>query len=143
VWGFLHALFIMPSILLSTNRNNLAIVAEHQWLPTWKETLQLLVTFFLTSIAWVFFRSPDLTNAWHFLRSFGKNQGHIDQLSALYPMFASLMMIVMEWMNRKNAVPFSNVEHRYVRYFLYLLILYLIFMMGAFINPRSFIYFQF
>jgi alginate O-acetyltransferase complex protein AlgI len=143
VWGFLHALFIMPSILLSTNRNNLAIVAENQWLPTWKETLQLLATFFLTSIAWVFFRSPDLTNAWNFLRSFGKNQGHIDQLSPLYPMFASLMMLVMEWMNRKNAVPFSNIEHKYVRYFLYLLILYLIFMMGAFINPRSFIYFQF
>ena len=143
VWGFLHALFIMPSILLATNRNNLTIVAEHQWLPSMKEWLQLLTTFLLTSLAWIFFRAPDLNTAWYFLHSFGKNQGHIDQLSAVYPLFASLMMLVMEWMNRRNAVPFSHVQHKYVRYFLYLLILYSIFMMGAFINPRSFIYFQF
>jgi D-alanyl-lipoteichoic acid acyltransferase DltB (MBOAT superfamily) len=33
VWGFLNALFIMPAVLLNTNRNNLDIVAKGRILP--------------------------------------------------------------------------------------------------------------
>ncbi|MBN9337451.1 MAG: MBOAT family protein, partial [Chryseobacterium sp.] len=42
IWGFLNALFIMPSIILKTNRNNLNIVAEGRLFPNFREIIQLI-----------------------------------------------------------------------------------------------------
>src|SRR6266567_2038949 len=41
VWGFLNALYIMPSIILNTNRNNLDIVAQGKYLPNLKEVVSI------------------------------------------------------------------------------------------------------
>jgi len=63
VWGALNALFIMPSIIMKTNRNNLEIVAKGKKLPTLKELLQIKLTFGLTVFAWIFFRAEDIHHA--------------------------------------------------------------------------------
>ena len=63
VWGFLNALFIMPSIVLKTNRNNLNIVAEGRIFPNFREITQLIITFSLACFAWIFFRSNSVTDA--------------------------------------------------------------------------------
>ena len=48
IWGFLNALYIMPSIIFNTNRNNLDIVAQGKYLPSLKELRSLAITFSLT-----------------------------------------------------------------------------------------------
>jgi D-alanyl-lipoteichoic acid acyltransferase DltB (MBOAT superfamily) len=61
-WGALNALFIMPSIIIKTNRNNIDIVAQGKLFPTVKELFQIIMTFCLTVFAWIFFRSENLTS---------------------------------------------------------------------------------
>ncbi|MES2410241.1 MAG: MBOAT family O-acyltransferase, partial [Bacteroidota bacterium] len=63
IWGFLNALYIMPSILLKTNRTNLDIVAQGRNFPSVKELFSMVVTFGLTVFAWIFFRSESLQAA--------------------------------------------------------------------------------
>ena len=45
IWGLLNAIYIMPSIIFNTNRNNLDIVAKGKYLPTVKEFLSMGITF--------------------------------------------------------------------------------------------------
>lgn len=63
VWGFLNALFILPSIIFNTNRTNLDIVAQGKYFPTLKELVSMFFTFSLTVFAWVFFRAENLSHA--------------------------------------------------------------------------------
>jgi len=65
IWGFLNALYIMPSIIFKTNRNNLEIVAKGKYLPTIKEFIAISITFSLTVFAWIFFRASDVTHAFY------------------------------------------------------------------------------
>ena len=142
-WGLLHAIYIMPSILFSTNRQNLEIIANDSNWPSAKEWMQMIVTFCLSSFAWIFFRASSMQDAWGLISSIGKTNGKIDQLSSAYPLASIAILLLFEWSNRKTNIPFSNLKNKWVRYLVYLIILFLIFMMGAFVNPRSFIYFQF
>jgi D-alanyl-lipoteichoic acid acyltransferase DltB (MBOAT superfamily) len=142
-WGLLHALFIIPSIFFATNRQHLATVSEGKILPSVKEFFQMIVTFILSSFAWIFFRAKNMEEAIGIIGSIGKGHGKIEQLSSAYPIAAVLIMILMEWQSRQSSIPFSHIKNKWIRYITYLIILFLIFMMGAFINPRSFIYFQF
>lgn len=67
VWGFLNALYIMPSIIFNSNRNHLDTVAKGNILPNLKELFQMSLTFTLTVFAWIFFRCVDLNHAYHFI----------------------------------------------------------------------------
>jgi D-alanyl-lipoteichoic acid acyltransferase DltB (MBOAT superfamily) len=62
-WGLLNALYIIPSVIKKTNRTNTNTVAEGKLLPTGREFLQMSITFFLTIIAWIFFRAESLHQA--------------------------------------------------------------------------------
>ncbi|HCO67441.1 MAG TPA: membrane-bound O-acyltransferase family protein, partial [Dysgonomonas sp.] len=50
-WGFLNALFMMPSMILKTNRKNLDIVAKGRIFPSLAETWHLVTTFLLATFA--------------------------------------------------------------------------------------------
>jgi D-alanyl-lipoteichoic acid acyltransferase DltB (MBOAT superfamily) len=54
VWGLLNALYIMPSIIFDTNRNNIEIVAKGKYLPNLKDLFSIGMTFSLTMFAWIF-----------------------------------------------------------------------------------------
>src|SRR5690606_24307156 len=47
-WGFLNAVYILPSVLLKSNRKNLDIVAKGRNLPNFKELISIIITFLLT-----------------------------------------------------------------------------------------------
>ncbi len=54
VWGGLNALYFMPLLLMNKNRQNLEVAAQGKWLPSAKECLQIIITFSVTCIAWIF-----------------------------------------------------------------------------------------
>ena len=68
VWGLLNALYFLPLLLLKQNRKNTNTVAENSWLPSPRECVQMGITFFITVIAWVFFRAENLTDAFLYLQ---------------------------------------------------------------------------
>ncbi len=66
-WGLLHALFFMPLLIIKRNRKNVDQVAGKSFFPTLIETFQMLVTFLLTTLAWVFFRAENIKHAFLYL----------------------------------------------------------------------------
>lgn len=83
VWGFINALYFMPLLLSNNNRNHMEIVAANSIYPSLKELGMMLLTFFMTVVAWVFFRSNTLLDAFKYLVSlFSFNFKHgVQQLS--------------------------------------------------------------
>ena len=57
IWGTLNALYILPLVVFNLNRKNTNIVAENSFLPSVKEVLQMVLTFAITTLAWIFFRA--------------------------------------------------------------------------------------
>ena len=147
-WGAYHALLFLPLILLGKNRKYTGTIAENRWIPTWKETLQILLTFFLAVIGWILFRAASITQAWEFL----KGMAQWDTLRAIYLFFtqkevwpttmACVFMLVIEWFQRKKQHGLEmNIQQWYIRYTIYLaLSLAVIYFYG---DAVTFIYFQF
>src|SRR5690606_6330765 len=67
MWGFLNALFIMPSIIFETNRKNLDILAQGKIIPPISYFLNIVLTFCLTVLAWIFFRSESIHHAFAYV----------------------------------------------------------------------------
>ncbi|MDM1521809.1 MBOAT family protein [Empedobacter sp. 225-1] len=147
-WGFLNALFIMPSILLKTNRTNLEIVAQDRFFPTFRELFNMMLTFALTVLAWIFFRSNSITHAFEYIGGiFNQSLFTFPTLrkSALATLFLVVFLLLTEWMGRRNNYGIEKLllkKPRWVRWSFYAFVLMLI---GLFLQTEEspFIYFQF
>jgi D-alanyl-lipoteichoic acid acyltransferase DltB (MBOAT superfamily) len=150
-WGFINALFIIPSILLKTHRNNLDIVAKDSILPSLKEFLSVIITFVITTLIWVFFRAESLESAFYIINKiFSESMLKIPQLNSNFLSVKILsifivLFIIIEWLGRKNRFAIEenlNAIPKVLRWVFYLVIVGLIFFYG--INDNlQFIYFQF
>lgn len=144
-WGTLHALYFMPFLLLGRNRQHLDVVAQGRWLPSPVEMVQMVATFAMVMIAWIFFRAAHMSQA-------------IDMISALFsPSFATVpdllplkilllifIMLLVEWMGREHAYALESISWRLsrpVRWCIYYALLIAIVYMGG--REQQFIYFQF
>jgi alginate O-acetyltransferase complex protein AlgI len=147
VWGGLNALFILPSVIVGANRNHLDIVAHDKSMPTIRELLQMLSTFMLTTIAWIFFRANSVKLAFEYIRRMVTFQPGLGRptfgLTALP--FLILLLILFEWNGRENNYALEKIGVKWprpVRWGLYCLI---VFTMGMYMKTEhtQFIYFQF
>jgi D-alanyl-lipoteichoic acid acyltransferase DltB (MBOAT superfamily) len=145
VWGFLNALFIMPSIILNTNRNNLEIVAKGKLQPGLKDFASICLTFGLTVFAWIFFRAEHITHAFQFISGiFTKSLFSIPQILPKTLFLYILFFIWIEWLGRENQFAIATVGKKLakpIRWgFYYLLVFAILYNSGA---EEQFIYFQF
>lgn len=143
IWGFLNALYIMPLVIFNLNRKNTNTVAENRLLPNFKEFAQIIFTFAITTIAWVFFRSATVSGAFKYLaRIFDLNNYAFPQ-TGLRPFIFVIILILVEWFQRSkdHGLQIAHVKSVVVRWSIYGVLLLLILVFGA--NSDSFIYFQF
>ena len=142
MWGLIHAVLYIPLFLSGKNRQyTLTVVAEDRWFPTIKELFQMGITFFSTMIAWVFFRSENISESYFYLqriileRSFPKdNRGGAILI---------IIFILLEWNFRKNERNPINFKIKYIRWLVYTLLFYSIFAFFRFFEYDQFIYFEF
>lgn len=144
-WGFLNALYFLPLLLTNNNRNNLSIVAENSLFPNLKEWLQMVVTFFLTMIAWIFFRSESITQALNICKEiFSTSLLTMPSQRPLFMFLAIGFFILIEWMGRRNRYALETLlvqKHRVFRWgFYYALMISILLFAG---KEQTFIYFQF
>lgn len=145
VWGFLNALYVMPSIIFNTNRNNLNIVAEGKYFPTIKEVIQIGVTFGLTVFAWIFFRANNLAHALHFISRILSSS--LFSLPTILPKTLFLLIAIfmlIEWLGREQKFAIAKINFqvpRILRWGFYYVIVFLIFYFSS--TEQQFIYFQF
>ena len=144
VWGLLNAIYFLPLMLANKNRINTDVVAMNSFIPSVKELFQMAITFFLTLIAWVFFRADSVTHAFLYL----KGIFDISLLSSLqiFPLKILLLVvffILIEWIGRKGeyAIGRMDVLNRPLRWLFYILIIVLMFSFTG--EQQEFIYFQF
>jgi D-alanyl-lipoteichoic acid acyltransferase DltB (MBOAT superfamily) len=148
-WGLLNALYIMPSIIFNTNRNNIEIVAKGKIFPSLKEFFLMGFTFGLTVIAWIFFRSRSLLSAFEYIRIvFSKSFFQTPYFPgiALIPILLILIVLFMmiEWIGREEHFALKNIlnsQHWIFKWSVYYLIVLLILWFSG--QENEFIYFQF
>ena len=148
-WGFLNALFIMPSIVMKTNRNNLDIVAQGKIFPSLKEFFQVLLTFGLATFCWIFFRAESISDAFSFIKKMFTTM----HIGIGYPLkliggdlsllFFIAIMFVFEWLMRDRLFPlrFEDKVKRPFRWTIYIFLTLLIIWFHG--KEAEFIYFQF
>ena len=151
IWGALNALYFLPLFLLKRNRTHLDIVAEGKVLPSIREVLNILLTFSLTTFAWIFFRAESLTHAFSFIKHMANNlYVEIPRNLAVgkWHLFISCILIMIfttiEWMGREGQYAiekYSRNWSRVCKWLFYYLILISIFIYSK--NQQEFIYFQF
>lgn len=149
-WGLLNALYFMPLLLTSKNRVHLEIVAQEKLFPTFRELRNMIVTFFLVNIAWVFFRAESLNHAFHYLGTiFSRSLFTVPNFRGMQSAFITLALVVffffIEWLGREHKYALSNFGakwHWTLRWFFFA---FLIFLMGMYMTTEEtpFIYFQF
>ncbi len=149
MWGAIHAVLYIPVFLMGRNRiymNN--VVAEHSLLPSFKEILQILLTFFLVTFSRVFFRSQSITDAFGFLEqiysnfSFETYQHPLGYRMIDYFVLLGVFILYEFRIRRDERAPFKfkSKTVRFVAYTLVILGMLLFFDDNI---DRSFIYFQF
>ena len=144
-WGALNALYILPLMYLNKNRKYTDIVAQGSALPTLKEVFQMGITFFITLIAWVFFRSDTVADACLYIGNifqsslFTKPEVYSKTLFGLLAVF-----MIVEWLQREkqHGLQFAKTgKGRIFRWCAYYGIIWIILEHGA--EQQEFIYFQF
>jgi alginate O-acetyltransferase complex protein AlgI len=149
-WGGLNALFIMPSVLLKTNRVNLNSAARGKMFPTVKEFAAILRTFCLTVFAWIVFRAESIDHAVKYCAGiFSMSLFTVPRFekidNAVVIMFLVFAFFVVEWIGREQHYAIARVGIRWPRPVRWMFYSLLIFIMGMFMQTTEtpFIYFQF
>jgi len=149
VWGFLNALYIMPSIIFNTNRNNLEIVAKGKHLPSFKEFLAICLTFGLTVSAWVFFRAENVAHALSIFSkilstSFFKIPYFEDGTKSIPTILFIILFVIIEWLGREQQYAIAHLGVKWkrpLRLAMYYSMIIAIIWFGG--QANEFIYFQF
>ncbi len=149
VWGFLNALFILPSIIFNTNRNNLQIVAKGKYFPNLKELSSICFTFCLTVFAWIFFRSENIRSAYYYIskifsKSFLTMPDYPDMKESWIVLIFTFLFIIVEWIGREQEYAIAQLGIKWkrpLRWAMYYGIIITIYLCSG--SKQQFIYFQF
>ena len=125
------------------------MVAEGKLLPSLRELFEMLTTFMLTVFAWIFFRAENIYHAFSYIGEiFSKTiidiPVFIGMGKALGVLCYLMIFLCMEWFGRKDEFAINSISvktKRPFRWFLYLLIFYLVISHSG--GQQEFIYFQF
>lgn len=147
-WGVYHAVLFLPLILSGKNRKYLDVVARNRRLPNLKECGQMLLTFLLVVIGWIFFRSDSIQHAWGYICGICDKSlfslPWVIRRSYYIPLIISILLLfVVEWQQRGKDYVFdlSGIKAVWVRDMIYLFIFFMLFVFGG--HAQTFIYFQF
>lgn len=144
VWGFLNALYFLPLMLTNKNRNHIDIVSNQSHIPKLKEFMKIFLTFFLTIIAWIFFRANSVSHALDYIIKMFTLNFSIDKLEIERFSFEILpligILVLIEWFSRFKEHPLKDTSYVYVKA---TILIFMIIVFGSFSDMQEFIYFQF
>jgi alginate O-acetyltransferase complex protein AlgI len=147
VWGGVHAALFIPLILFSKNRlHATSTVAENSSLPSLKELFQMSLTFALTTLAWIFFRSDTLSIAIEYFRGIFDWHSFATLDLSFFKLTAFVwigVMVSVDWLQRSGEIPTWWLASRMqpVRWAVYAVVVWVC--VKNLNGDSSFIYFQF
>ena len=101
-WGLFHSILFLPTFMFNKNRNyTSSIIAANTLLPSLKEFINVVTTFLLVTIGWVFFRSESIGDSFSYLTSMISNINIVTHLSPKIS-FYILVLVLVDWTQRFN-----------------------------------------
>lgn len=144
-WGLFHASLLAIYNVLGINTKYKNVVAYGRYLPSIKEFLQIILTFFLAVIGWIIFRAKTITQAVDYLSCMFTNPIIGEKIFGRWVIFGFILLGI-EWFqrNKQHALQFPEIKpfkYRWVRWTIYYVLIVLIAQNAN--NEQTFIYFQF
>lgn len=154
VWGGLNALYFLPLLLTDRNRRNLEVINKEKTFPGLKNIFSIVFTFCLVVVAWVFFRSPDVSSAVEYIKlmmlgslnmsTYPLLLNYLIHQVTIFGLILLILFIIIEWYGRtgKYALEclFLEKKKSYRMFVYYSLVILVIYFSGS---EQEFIYFQF
>jgi D-alanyl-lipoteichoic acid acyltransferase DltB (MBOAT superfamily) len=144
IWGLLNAIYFLPLLLQHKNRSNMGEIEMNWNISSVKTILNILGTFALTTVAWIFFRAKSISEAMgyiqkmitdcHFDSQYLSNQRYNLELLLLVIVF-----VLVEWFNRSKVEPLSG-KASWIKITIAIMALLAL---GVYSDYKEFIYFQF
>lgn len=147
IWGALNGLYLIFAIVLKPIKEKTGELIGLNNFPKLNTTIQIIITFILACLAWIFFRANNLADAIEIIQSIFSMSGPVyigNPSVMIYSVFGILFLITTEIVREyyKGLHIFTNSRHSVVRYLSYTTLIILIFLFGVF-DGGQFIYFQF
>lgn len=145
-WGAYHAFLFFPLLLLGQNRKYTDGVAKGRLFPSWKEAVQMVVTFFLAVIGWIIFRAETIHQAWDYMVCMVTKFHFTMPAHGKDPLIYIGILLVIEWLQREKQFGLQLEEkgifrYRAVRWAIYYIVFITTFLLAG--QQEEFIYFQF
>lgn len=147
IWGFIHACFFVPLLLLNRNRKfSSEIIAFNKSLPSFLELTQVVTTFSIVTLAWIFFRQTDSQMAIDYVKRIAVNAVENPEQFKTWPkvdagIFWIVPFVLYDWINRRNEREVRFPRPVVLRWMMYVLMIFFIFLFSN--RDVAFIYFQF
>jgi len=144
VWGFLNGGYLVMSLIAGRKEPTAGTVASGRLLPSLTEVMQILVTFWLITFAWTFFRASTIKGALAYLAAIGTRPFALSALT-VYASTAGLcaVMFAVEWLQRERQHGLSIAHLPWlVRRGVYYGLVGVLLLFGS-VESTPFIYFQF
>ena len=156
LWGAYHALLFVPLLLLGKNRRYRDTVAtitlpdgttKAKWLPSLKETGQMILTFALVVFGWIIFRAEYIGQVFYIISKIFDGSvfavPFIVSPTYIFPIpLIICIMLFFEWKNRFKQHGLDNNDWKcWQRWSIYIVVLGMLLAFTT--QTESFIYFQF
>jgi D-alanyl-lipoteichoic acid acyltransferase DltB (MBOAT superfamily) len=149
-WGGIHALLFVPSFIIKNNRNNLEdLSASKFYLPSLQDVLKIFYTFFIVTIAWIFFRANSISIALDYIHNIFAFDfspytflNPYDNQVLFKEYFYLILLIILEYFLITKILNFYS-KNIFKGVFIDALLFVIIIINNPISNSLSFIYFQF
>ena len=141
-WGLFHSILFLPTFIFNKNRKyTSSIIATDAFLPSFMEFINVVTTFLLVTIGWVFFRSETIVDSFSYLTSMISNINIVTHLSPKIITYI-LFLVIVDWTQRFNE---RNLFFNFPKFFFRIFVIICVFLiLISFKNEsQQFIYFDF
>ncbi|MDD2797815.1 MAG: MBOAT family protein [Bacteroidales bacterium] len=149
IWGGLNGIYLIFAMLTGKIRSNISVKLGFHKIPHIYHAFQILSTFVLICISWVFFRAKNVSDAFVALKNMSHFDGPIfydraDFSSVAFALMGLFFLIMVEAKREYYPLRFNLLSHqnRWIQNISYALLILGIVLFGVF-DGGQFIYFQF
>ena len=142
IWGGIHAVLFFPLLMRGkTKIFATEVVAQHSRFPQLRELFNMITTFLLVTLAWIFFRSTDLHQSVGIFKQMLTHPWGEMNIS-FNPLFLISFVVLVDWFQRHD-------ERKILQFPKWILVPLVIYFLDRIINgmlqfsEQEFIYFQF
>lgn len=152
VWGALHGAYLIFSVILEKNKTKINRRLKLNKYTHFFKIINILITFHLVLVAWIFFRANSLSDAFYILkrlfieRSYDTIGVSVKNFSVFNLIVAFCSIFILEiyhfFERKQNVYDLLKNKKRFIRWSIYYFLVFAILILGNF-NAEKFIYFQF